>query len=223
MEVSLLSVFSEIYVIANEQIIGQGLENIHKFNTLTPNAEKNYGQALGQGERKPNVWILTKILIYHNKEYYEQTIKPLLNKNYEAKKLEKQIHINQTLIPNKIDLSDDFTLFNMQEKAANGEYENEEQIEMGLTRLLVYQEGETEDIYAFKEYDANCDTQVLHYKLEGTAYKQLEKININSKKKKNDEKTSETKESTPAKPLTDKHIFQEVCIEICEKRMQIHQ
>ncbi|KAA6353039.1 MAG: hypothetical protein EZS28_051434, partial [Streblomastix strix] len=54
MEISLLSVFSGIYGIANEQIRGQGLENVRKFNTFTPNAEKNYGQALGQGERKPN-------------------------------------------------------------------------------------------------------------------------------------------------------------------------
>ncbi|KAA6373009.1 MAG: hypothetical protein EZS28_031463, partial [Streblomastix strix] len=138
MEVSLLSVFSGIYGISNEQIRGQGLENVRKFNTLTPNAEKNYSQALGQGERKPNVWILTKIFKYHNKEYYEQTIKPLLKKNYEAKKLEKQIHINQTLKPNKIDLSDDFTLLHIQKKAANGEYENEEQIVMDLTRIIAY-------------------------------------------------------------------------------------
>ncbi|KAA6373608.1 MAG: hypothetical protein EZS28_030865, partial [Streblomastix strix] len=136
MEVSLLSIFSGIYGIANEQIRAQGLENVRKFNTLTANAEKNYSQSLGQGERKPNVWILAKIIKYHNKEYYEQIIKPLLKKNYEAKKLEKQVHINQSLIPNKIDLTDDFTLLNMQEKAANGEYENEEQIVMDLTKLL---------------------------------------------------------------------------------------
>ncbi|KAA6364833.1 MAG: hypothetical protein EZS28_039640 [Streblomastix strix] len=211
MEVSLQSVFSGIYGIANEQIRAQGLENIRKFNTLTPNAEKNYSQALSQGERKPNVWILTKILKYYNKEYYEQTIKPLLKKNQEAKKLEKQIHINQSLVPNKIDLSDAFILLNMQEKAANGEYENEEQIMMDLTKLLVYYEGETDDIYAIKDYDAICDTQVLHHKLEGTVHKQLEKINICFQNKKTSEKTSEkndeTKYSTPAKSLTAIRIF----------------
>ncbi|KAA6362431.1 MAG: hypothetical protein EZS28_042042, partial [Streblomastix strix] len=195
MEVSLLSVFSGIYGIANEQIRGQGLENVRKFNTLTPNAEKNYSQALGQGERKPNAWILTKILKYHNKEYYEQTIKPLLKKNYEAKKLVKQIHINQTLKPNKIDLSDDFTLLHIQKKAANGEYENEEQIIMDLTRIIAYYAGETEDVYMIKEFIAICGTLVIHHKLEGTIYKQLEKVNINFKKKKTDEKNDETKES----------------------------
>ncbi|KAA6404134.1 MAG: hypothetical protein EZS28_000337 [Streblomastix strix] len=218
MEVSLLSFFCGIYGITNEQIRAQGLQNICKFNTLTPNAEKNYGQALSQGERKPNAWILTKIFKYHNKEYYEQTIKPLLKKNYVAKKLEKQIHINQTLTPNKIDLSDDFKLLNMQEKAANGEYENEEQFVMDLTRLLKYYEGETEYIYVIKGYGANCDTQVLHHKLERTEHKQLEKINTNFKTKKIDEKTSETKESTPAKRLTAKHIFKKYASKFAKKR-----
>ncbi|KAA6354021.1 MAG: hypothetical protein EZS28_050452, partial [Streblomastix strix] len=53
-----------------------------------------------------------------------------------------------------IDLTDDFTLFDRQKKATKGEYENEKQNVLDLTRLLVYYEGETEDIYAIKGYDA---------------------------------------------------------------------
>ncbi|KAA6381615.1 MAG: hypothetical protein EZS28_022858 [Streblomastix strix] len=159
MDGSLLSIFCGLNGINNETIRADGLGNIRKFNKLSANADKNYGQASSNGERKPNPWILTKILRYHNQDYYEQIIKPLLKKNYEAKKMEKQILINQTLIQNKIDLTDDFTLLDMQENAANGEYENEEQIVMDLTRLLVYYEGETEDIYAIKGYDAICDIQ----------------------------------------------------------------
>ncbi|KAA6402019.1 MAG: hypothetical protein EZS28_002449 [Streblomastix strix] len=159
MEESPLSTFCGLYGISNESIRTEGLVNIRKFNKLTANADKNYGQASSNGECKPNPWILTKILRYLNKDYYEQIIKLLLKKNYEAKKKEKQILINKTLIPNKIELTDDFTLFDMQEKAANGEYENEQQIAMDLTRLLVYYEGDTEDIYAIKGYDAICDTQ----------------------------------------------------------------
>ncbi|KAA6396553.1 MAG: hypothetical protein EZS28_007921 [Streblomastix strix] len=113
MEVSLLSIFCGLYGISNESIILEGMKNIRQFNKLSANADKNYGQAASNGERKPNPWILTKILRYHNKDYYEQIIKLLLKKNYEAKKKEKQILINQTLIPNKIDLQDGFTLFDM--------------------------------------------------------------------------------------------------------------
>ncbi|KAA6388661.1 MAG: hypothetical protein EZS28_015813 [Streblomastix strix] len=217
MKVSLLNIFSGIYGIANEQIRSQGLENKCKFNTLTPNAEKNYSQALCQGERKPNTCILTKIIKYNNKDYYEQTIKPLLKKNYEAKKLEKQVNINQTLIPNKIDLSDDFALFHIQKKAASGKYENEEQIVMDLTRIIAYQAVETEDVNMIKEFNAICGTLVMHHKLEGTIYKQLEKVNINFKKKKTDEKNDETKKSTPAKQLTAKHMFKKYTSKFVKK------
>ncbi|KAA6392469.1 MAG: hypothetical protein EZS28_012001 [Streblomastix strix] len=98
----------------------------------------------------------------------------------------------------------------MQEKAANGEYENEEQIVMDLTRLLVYYEGETADIYAIKGYDAICDTEVLYHKLEGAVYKQLEKININFKNKKTDEKEY-------PKPLTVKLIFKNYASKFVKK------
>ncbi|KAA6357723.1 MAG: hypothetical protein EZS28_046750, partial [Streblomastix strix] len=40
----------------------EGLSNIRKFKKLASNADKNYGQAASNGERKPNLWILTKIL-----------------------------------------------------------------------------------------------------------------------------------------------------------------
>ncbi|KAA6354684.1 MAG: hypothetical protein EZS28_049789, partial [Streblomastix strix] len=39
-----------------------GLGNIHKFSKPSPSADKNYGQASSNGERKPNPLILTKIL-----------------------------------------------------------------------------------------------------------------------------------------------------------------
>ncbi|KAA6392470.1 MAG: hypothetical protein EZS28_012002 [Streblomastix strix] len=84
-EVSLLRIFCGLYGITNESIRAEGIGNIRKFNKLTVNADKNYGQASSNGDRKPNPWILTKILRYHNNDYYEQIIKPLLKKNYEAK------------------------------------------------------------------------------------------------------------------------------------------
>ncbi|KAA6364429.1 MAG: hypothetical protein EZS28_040044, partial [Streblomastix strix] len=78
MKVSLLSIFCGLYGISNESIGAEGMTNICQFNKLTVNADKNYGQAVSNGERKPNPWILTKILRYHNKDYDEQIIKPLL-------------------------------------------------------------------------------------------------------------------------------------------------
>ncbi|KAA6385123.1 MAG: hypothetical protein EZS28_019349 [Streblomastix strix] len=199
-EVSLLSLFCGLYGITNETIRSQGINNIRQFNKLTQNADSNYSQTMLNGQRKPNPWILIKILRYHNSDYYEKVIKPLLKKKYETKIKEKQIVINQTLIPNKIDLTNDFTLIHIQKKAAQGEYENEEQIVMDLTKIIAYYAGETEDVYMIKEYDAICGTLVIHHKLEGTIYKQLEKVNICFKNKKTDDKDN-------SKPLTAKHIF----------------
>ncbi|KAA6389502.1 MAG: hypothetical protein EZS28_014971 [Streblomastix strix] len=62
MEVSLLSIFCGLYGIANESIRAEGMKNIRQFNKLNANADKNYGQTQSNGERKPNRWILTKIL-----------------------------------------------------------------------------------------------------------------------------------------------------------------
>ncbi|KAA6385740.1 MAG: hypothetical protein EZS28_018734 [Streblomastix strix] len=94
MEVSLLSIFCGLYGINNESIRAEGIKNIHQFNKLSAKADKSNGQASSNGERKPNPQIHTKILRYHNKDYYEQIIKPLLKKNYEAKK-EGKINSNQ--------------------------------------------------------------------------------------------------------------------------------
>ncbi|KAA6378284.1 MAG: hypothetical protein EZS28_026188 [Streblomastix strix] len=54
MKGSLLSIFCGLYGITNELIRAQGLGNICKFNKQTANADKNYGQALSNGEHKLN-------------------------------------------------------------------------------------------------------------------------------------------------------------------------
>ncbi|KAA6332142.1 MAG: hypothetical protein EZS28_053313, partial [Streblomastix strix] len=124
MEVSLLSIFSGLFGITNEQIRAEGMKNIREYNKLSANAEKNYGEASFNGERKPNPWILTKILRYHNKDYYESTIKPLLKQNYEVKKQQKISDTVQQIEKHEIDLKDPFTLIDVSSKALNGKYEN---------------------------------------------------------------------------------------------------
>ncbi|KAA6384803.1 MAG: hypothetical protein EZS28_019671 [Streblomastix strix] len=123
-EVSLLSLFCGLYGITNESIRAEEMRNIRQFNKLTSNAEKNYGQAASSGERKPNPWILTKILKYHNKCYYELTIQPLLKKNYDVKKQQKMTDTVQQIEKHEIDLKDAFTLTDVSSKTLNGQYEN---------------------------------------------------------------------------------------------------
>ncbi|KAA6381442.1 MAG: hypothetical protein EZS28_023030 [Streblomastix strix] len=123
-EVSLLSIFSGLYGITNESTIIEGMKNIRKFNKLSANAELNYGQAASADERKPNPWILTKILKYHNQDYYETTIQPLLKKNYEAKNQQKISNTVKLIEKHEIDLKDPFTLTEISTKALKGQYFN---------------------------------------------------------------------------------------------------
>ncbi|KAA6310654.1 MAG: hypothetical protein EZS28_056276, partial [Streblomastix strix] len=125
MEVSLLNEFCGLYGITNESIRSERMNNIRKFNKLSANSDKNYGQAQSNGERKSNPWILTKILRYHNKDYYEQIIKPLLKKNYDLKKQLKIANVLKSIEKYEIDLKDPFTLKDILDKASNGEYANQ--------------------------------------------------------------------------------------------------
>ncbi|KAA6404433.1 MAG: hypothetical protein EZS28_000054 [Streblomastix strix] len=134
MEVSLLSIFNGLYRITNETIRTEGIGNIRKFNKLSANADKNYGQASSNGEYKPNPWILTKILRYHKKDYYEQIIKPLLKKNYEVKKQSKIVDTVKQIEKHEIDLKDVFTLTDLSSKALNGQFQN--QLELVAEDLL---------------------------------------------------------------------------------------
>ncbi|KAA6387487.1 MAG: hypothetical protein EZS28_016984, partial [Streblomastix strix] len=54
MEVFLLCIFCGLYGITSELIRSEGMKNIRQFNKLSANADKNYGQAQSNGERKPN-------------------------------------------------------------------------------------------------------------------------------------------------------------------------
>ncbi|KAA6391700.1 MAG: hypothetical protein EZS28_012775, partial [Streblomastix strix] len=154
MEVSLLSIFSGLYGITNEQIRAEGMKNIRQFNKLTSNAEKNYGETSFNGERKLNPWILTKILRYHNKDYYEQTIKPLLKQNYEVKKQQKISDTVQQIEKYEIDLKDQFTLIDVSSKALNGKYENKlELVAQDLLRIIKVIPCQNGWCFIIKEYD----------------------------------------------------------------------
>ncbi|KAA6397880.1 MAG: hypothetical protein EZS28_006593 [Streblomastix strix] len=85
------------------------------------------------------------------RKFNKQTIN--IDKNYGQASSNSERKLNPWILTktlryhNQIDLQDGFILLEIQEKGANEEYEYEEQIIMDLTRLLVYFEGEIEDIY----------------------------------------------------------------------------
>ncbi|KAA6352988.1 MAG: hypothetical protein EZS28_051485, partial [Streblomastix strix] len=154
MEVSLLSIFYGLYGISNESIRAERISNIRKFNKLTANADKNYGQASSNDECKPNPLVLRKILRYHNKDNYELIIKPLLKKNYEVKKQQKISDTVQQIEKHEIDLKNVFTLTDISSKALNGQYQNKlELVAEDLLKKLKDGSYQNSWYFVIKEYD----------------------------------------------------------------------
>ncbi|KAA6394712.1 MAG: hypothetical protein EZS28_009760 [Streblomastix strix] len=179
MEVLLLSVFSGIYGITNEQIRAEGMKNIRQYNKLTPNAEKNYGEASFSGEHKSNPWILTKILRYHNKDYYEQTIKPLLQLNYEVKKQQKISDTVQQIEKHEIDLKDPFTLIDVFRKALIGKYENKlKLVAQDLLKVIKVVPCQNGWCFIIKEYDCIAGKNTIKYKSKTAIYDQLPSVRL---------------------------------------------
>ncbi|KAA6365715.1 MAG: hypothetical protein EZS28_038758, partial [Streblomastix strix] len=144
---------------------------------LTVNAEKNYGEASFSGERKPNPWILTKILRYHNKDYYEQTTKPLLKQNYEVKKQQKISDTVQQIEKHEIDLKDPFTLIDVSSKALNGKYENKlELVAQDLLKVIKVVRCQNGWCFIIKEYDCIAGKNTIKYKSKTAIYDQLRSI-----------------------------------------------
>ncbi|KAA6403299.1 MAG: hypothetical protein EZS28_001171 [Streblomastix strix] len=179
MEVFRLSLFSGIYGINNEQIRAQGLDNIRQFNKLSANAEKNYGQAIFSGKRQSNPLNLTKILRYHNKDYYEQTIKPLLKQNYKVNNYQKISDIVQLIEKYVIDLKDSFTLIDISSKAFNVKYENKlELVLQDLLKVIKVVPCQNGWCFIIKEYDCIARKNTINYKSMTTIYDQLRSIRL---------------------------------------------
>ncbi|KAA6375915.1 MAG: hypothetical protein EZS28_028558, partial [Streblomastix strix] len=139
----------------------------------------NYGQTAFNGERKPNPWILTKILKYYNKDYYEQTIKPLLKQNYEVKKQQKISDTVQQIENHEIDLKDPFTLIDVSCKSLNGKYENKlELVAQDLLRIIKVIPCQNGWCFIIKEYDCIAGKNTIKYKNKTALYDQLRSIRL---------------------------------------------
>ncbi|KAA6360197.1 MAG: hypothetical protein EZS28_044276, partial [Streblomastix strix] len=168
------------------QICVNGLKNLEIHNyplpinmQLTPNAEKNYGEASFSGERKPNPWTLTKILRYHNKDYYEQIIKPLLKQNYEVKKQQKISDTVQKIEKHEIDLKDLFTLIDVSSKALNGKYENKlEVVAQDLLKVIKVVPCQNGWCFIIKQYDCIAGNNTIKYKSKTAIYDQLRSFRL---------------------------------------------
>ncbi|KAA6364999.1 MAG: hypothetical protein EZS28_039474 [Streblomastix strix] len=134
---------------------------------------------MSNGQRKPNPWILIKILRYHNNDYYEQVIKPLLKKNYEAKKQQQiTVTVNQ-IDKNEIDLKDQFTLLDVSSNALNGKYNNKlELVAQDLLKVIKVVPCLNGLCFIIKEYNCIAEKNTIKYISKTAIYDQLRSIRL---------------------------------------------
>ena len=97
---------------------------------------------------KTSPFVLIKILKLYNKPYFDEVIKPMLKK--------------QDQVFHKIDLSADFTLTTMIQKAEMHEYQDKFKVIEHLSKIIRKIDADTV-MYVKKIYDVHAERYVLTY------------------------------------------------------------
>ena len=114
-------------------------------------------------------FVLVKILKLYNKPYFDEKIKPMLQKHYQ--------------VFHKIDLSDDFTLTVMIQKAEMHEYQDKFKVIEDLSKVIRKIDAETV-MYVKKIYDIHEERYVLPYATQTNMKEILKGIKLWKEEKK---------------------------------------
>ena len=119
---------------------------------------------------KTSPFVLIKILKLYNKPYFDEVIKPMLKK--------------QDQVFHKIDLSDDFTLTTMIQKAEMHEYQDKFKVIEDLSKVIRKIDAETV-MHVKKIYDVHAERYVLTYVTQTNMKEMLKGIKLWKEEKKN--------------------------------------
>ena len=140
-EVTLFTLFQGLNSLL-KKFIEQGYEIVYECCNLTERAKNNFEIAKTRYMHlKTSPFVLIKILKLYNKPYFDEVIKPMLKK--------------QDQVFHKIDLSDDFTLTTMIQKAEMHEYQDKFKVIEDLSKVIRKIDAET-IIYVKKIYDVHA-------------------------------------------------------------------
>ena len=152
-EITLFTLFQAINSLP-KQFIEEAYDNVYTFCKLTDNAKNNFENARA---RYSNIYtspfVLAKILRIYQKEYYDEFVKPLIQR--------------KALIFD-IDLSEQFDLNSIIKKADNKEYKTQNEVMTDLTKVIRRIDGEnimfikkTFDVHANKYVFSFCSNQTM--------------------------------------------------------------
>ncbi|KAA6383067.1 MAG: hypothetical protein EZS28_021407 [Streblomastix strix] len=145
-EISLLPLFMGLNGLEqtkDKQYKEDAYTTVYRNNILTPKANEHWSDRKGRYFNRANAWILTKIIQHHNKEFYETTLKPLLQKRLLDKNKSKHEIKLETIKKQAIDIKYPFIFGNRSEKATRGKYNEKAHIATDFTKVIRCNAGES--------------------------------------------------------------------------------
>ena len=162
-EVTLYTLFQGINSLP-QKFIEQAYEIVYECCNLTANAKNNFENAKARyAHLSTTPFVLVKILKLYNQPYFDEVIKPLLQKQ-EPKFYE-------------IDMRDDFTLTSMIQKADKHKYQNKFQVIEDLSKVIRKIDAETV-MYVKKIYDIHAKRHTLTFVTQTNMREMLKSIKL---------------------------------------------
>ena len=162
-EVTLFTLFQGINSLP-KSFINPAYEIVYECCNLTDKAKENFENARNRyANMQTSPFVLVKILKLYNKPYFDEVLKPLLR--------------SQEPTINQIDLSNDFTLKTMSEKAEKHKYTNKFQVIEDLSKVIRRIDADTV-MYIKKIFDVHANRQVLTYVTQANMKEMLKSIKL---------------------------------------------
>lgn len=162
-EVTLFTLFQGINSLP-QKFIEQAYEIVYECCNLTGNAKSNFENAKARYVHlSTSPFVLVKILKLYNQPYFDEVIKPLLQKQ------EQKFY--------EIDMRDDFTLTSMIQKADKHKYQNKFQVIEDLSKVIRKIDAETV-MYVKKIYDIHAKRHTLTFVTQTNMREMLKSIKL---------------------------------------------
>ena len=166
-EITLFTLFPALNSL-NRMYIDKAYDIIREECDLTMNALKNFTYLrVRYSKRETSPYVLVKMLKIWKPQYYEESIKPIL---------EKEKPVIQS-----IDINDDFMMADIKAKSEKGLYTTDHEVLEDLSRVLRFLPG-TDNMFLLKTYDARKKRYNVSFSKDDKMYKYMKSVRICSKR-----------------------------------------
>lgn len=161
-EITLFTLFQAINSLP-KQYIEEAYDNVYQLCKLTENAKTNFENARARYEHMyTSPYVLVKILKLYNNVFYDEFVKPLLQKPIKTF---------------KIDLDDSFSITDIRKKAENKEYKNNADVIEDLSKVIRFIDS-AQKTFVQKEYNTKTKTWGITFLTDKAMKESLKMIKL---------------------------------------------